>query len=238
MSIRVSPPAALALALCLATVLPPVSARAQSPALDELKAKYQEEVNAAERDLKEKYITALERIQQQLQSRAQLEDALAVKREREKIEAELAASGSGTTSPTEPHSPSPSGASEFVFKPATATPLGAVEFVERWEALTGWRNQGSGAEWDLASVPKGVYSVIIEYGGPIDGGTLKAEQEEAVFEFAVPSTGGWGTYSTLQAGQINIADPSAPLRIVVQNDGGSPVGFLILRSVTLKRLGG
>ncbi len=227
--------------LCfLCALAPTLGASGQTPAskLDEIKTQYAEEVSAAERDLKEKYIAALERIQQNLQAQAKLEDALAVKREREKIEAELAASATAPTTPGTPGStPSLSG-SEFTFKPADATPLGDVELVEKWDSLTGWRNQNSGAEWDLSAVPQGVYSLTIEYSCPIPGGSLRIQQGSAFFDFAVPATGGWSSFDAVPSGQIVVGTPPAPLRILVVEDGGTPFGLLNLRSITLKKIGG
>ncbi len=134
--------------------------------LQALEEAYAEEVIKVRRELGEKYLVALKRLQDELTVRRQIEQALLVKMERERV-ADLLETAPAIEAPT-------AGAQPLVtvrLSPSRARCSGGAEYDESRKGIRNWTAAGAAALWDLdAEMPPGSYEVIAHYSAGRDAG--------------------------------------------------------------------
>jgi len=95
--------------------------------------------------------------------------------------------------------------------PAAATLSGGLEVEEKGGQpnIGMWTNPADTLGWSL-SAPKGTYKVTVEVANTTAGNTLSLDfGDKRVLKVAVPKTGDWATYTTVEAGTVEIDGDTA-----------------------------
>ena len=192
---------------------PPGLEGATDPELQALEDEYAQSLIAVRRELGERYLLALKRLQDDLTTRQQIEEALLVKLERERV-AELLDSAPELEAPTAGALPQ----ATVVLDPARARCAGGTLYETTYRRIRNWTAAGSRAEWDLdADMPPGRYEVIVEYAAGSDAGgdfELVVGTAEAVrSSVSTNAASSWKTVTKMLAGTVPINADSRALSL-------------------------
>lgn len=132
-----------------APLLPAQPPPPEPPALTALRVEFLGQIVTASRQLTEQFTNALAKLEDELVTSGDYEDALAVYNRRREIESSISQS---PAPPANPGVPLPAN---------TARTTSAVTLDV--DALTGWRTSGSYAEWALQKLTPGRYTVQLSY---------------------------------------------------------------------------
>ncbi len=118
--------------------------------------------------------------------------------------------------------------------PATATLSGRLEVEEKGGQpnIGMWTNPADTITWNL-SAPKGTYKVTIEVANIAEGNTLSLDfGAKRVLKVAAPKTGAWTTYTTVDAGTVEIDGDTA---LKVSSDKVAGEGIANVRAIRLEK---
>lgn len=99
-----------------------------------------------------------------------------------------------------------------------------------------WSDKSAFVDWPLAAPRGGVYEVEVDYSLEVKGGgnEIVLEIGKEQLKVAIRPTESWGSYHTIPAGRIRIAD--APSTLAVRASKLTGGALMNLRSVTLRRV--
>lgn len=190
-----------------------ISNPAEDPEIQALENEYAAKIVAVRRDLGEKYLNALKGLQHTFTTRRQIEQALLIKLERERI---------GEVLETDPIIDAPSAGArpqhEVTLDIAMARCSGGARYDERRQRIRNWDTVGATALWDLdAETPPGRYELIVNRStGPGEGGSFEifAGNADAVQgTVATDPDAAWDKQERMLAGVVVIGPDTRTLAI-------------------------
>lgn len=126
-------------------------------------------------------------------------------------------------------------AKEIILAAKDAKYTKGLAYSPRKDILEDWNGVGGTASWDLAEVPSGNYTVVLEYsvGNDGDGGKFDVICGSQKISESVTSTGGWLEFKTKPSTKIRIAETDLSLSIAATKI--APGKYLMnIRNVILK----
>lgn len=186
--------------LILYILLPFVCARDKPAALQALEESFEEDLSTRIRTLYEPYHAALNKLYDKKIKAGKLEDALAVKKEIERIER-------AHTSMKAERAPATAVAGRdgaFLLLPAHAALKGSIHYDQEADLLIGWDGAGN-ARWPLDKVPQGKYDITLNYhSGPFAGGKIQMSTGGANEIIDIRGSGKWQGKKLKNLGEIKI----------------------------------
>ena len=224
--------------------------------LGDLERAFASKVDAAQKPVTERYITALEALQKKYQSRGELPSAAAVSSEIEAAKARLDASqplfpgrkappkidglfeiDSGNASARDEESDSipKTARGDISLSPTAAKFSGGTSLLKPQEIVQGFVRTGSSASWTVTDLPAGIYDIIIDYssGTKGGGGNIHVTALTSETDVEITPLGSWKTFRRKRIGGIRITTPPVSLTIST-NSSKSPAGVMALRQVILR----
>ena len=213
-----------ALFFCLA---PPAPARDKPAALQALEDNFEKNLSASIQTLYGPYRAALDKLYKTKVKSGKLEEALAVKKEIERIKLTLPS----TTSKGARGTAVAGKGGSFLLLASYAELTGSISFDKASGRLIGWKNAGS-AQWKLDKLPTGIYLAKLHYhSGPFAGGKFKVGAGKFRSVYTIRGSGKWQEKKELDLGEVSIANP-APAFILSILDSRTQ-GIMELSSLTL-----
>ena len=179
-------------------------AREKPAALQQLESAFENELAKKEQALYEPYQKALTALHQQKIKSGKLEEALAVKREMERLRR--------TIPPLEskpiPGTVSADGNGNFLLLAKNAILQGSIQYDKPSSKLIEWKKSGS-ATWNLSNIPHGTYQATLNYhAGPFAGGTISLNIGPSSGTYSITGSGKWKEKKTLKFSEFEITKPN------------------------------
>jgi hypothetical protein len=205
----------------------PALAREKPLALQQLEAAFEKEVTAKTRELHEPYQTALSKLYSQKLKSGKLEEALAVKRELERIQRIISPPG---TKP-EPGKVVAGRDGTYLLLAENAVLTGKIKYDQPSGKLIGWEKPGS-AKWNLAKLTPGSYHATLNYhAGPFAGGTIELGAGESSGTYTITGSGKWKDQKKLKLNDLTISGDGDSFVLSVLT--ARTQGIMELESITL-----
>ena len=208
------PSFAIALAVAFAIPTPSGAQEEKLLALQVLEGRLESDYRAMTKELRSKYRDALEKLRDDYMKAGRLEDTLAVKKEIERLDATF---GSPDGKPVKKKVPAAVAgeAGSFLLRLEGASLGGPVKLDTEHRLLVDWKKDGY-AEWALAEVARGAYTVVLEFhSGPFAGGQLELTEGGASREFDIAGSGKWIDKKQLDMGKVSVSTGGESLRLRV-----------------------
>ena len=214
--------------LILFILLPFVFARDKPAALQALEESFEEDRNARIRTLYAPYHAALNKLYNNKIKTGKLEDALAVKKEIERLD---------RTHASMKAEPPPATAvagrdGSYLLLPAHADLKGSIHYDQEANLLIGWDGAGN-ARWPLDKVSPGNYDLTLHYhSGPFAGGKIQMSAGEANKIIHIRGSGKWQGTKLWNLGEIQIAENPGELALSILDTRTQGVMELIRITLT------
>jgi hypothetical protein len=205
----------------------PALAREKPLALQQLETAFEKEVTEKTRELHEPYQTALSKLYSQKLKSGKLEEALAVKRELERIQRIISPPG---TKP-EPGKVVAGRDGTYLLLAENAVLKGKIKYDQPSGKLIGWEKPGS-AKWNLAKLTPGSYHATLNYhAGPFAGGTIELGAGESSGTYTITGSGKWKDQKKLKLNDLTISGDGDSFVLSVLT--ARTQGIMELESITL-----
>jgi len=205
----------------------PASARDKPAALQALEDDFEKNLSASIQTLYGPYRAALDKLYKTKVKSGKLEEALAVKKEIERIKLTLPS----TTSKTAQGTAVAGKGGSFLLLASNAELTGSIRFDKASGRLIGWNNAGS-AQWKLDNLPTGTYLAKLHYhSGPFAGGKFKAGTEKSRNVYTIRGSGKWQEKKQLNLGEVSIANPAPAFTLSILDSRTQ--GIMELSNLTL-----
>ena len=205
----------------------PALAREKPLALQQLETDFEKEVTEKTRELHEPYQTALNKLYSQKLKSGKLEEALAVKRELERIQRIISPPG---TKP-EPGKVVAGRDGTYLLLAENAVLKGKIQYDQSSGKLIRWEKPGS-ATWNLAKLPPGSYHATLYYhAGPFAGGTIELTAGKSSEAYTIKGSGKWKDQKKLKLSDLTISGDGDSFILSVLN--ARTQGIMELGSITL-----
>jgi hypothetical protein len=181
---------------------------ADSEAIEALKQKAEADLEIAAAKLKMKYLIALEKYQKELAASGDLDGALAVKKETERIsESKASLDGTMANNSDAGTGTVPAGGT-IVLEGKDARLGNGTTFDKDRNLVKGWSRYGAFATWNLTEMKAGTYQVTLRFrAGNLGGGVVQVRTSRRNDKVSIAGTGSWEEPRTLNLGRIYMAAP-------------------------------
>lgn len=202
-------------------------ARDKPAALQALENDFEKNLAVKIQTLYEPYRAALNKLYIKKVKAGKLEEALAVKREIERIKLIHAIP---STKP-EKGSATAGEKGSFLLLASNAILAGSIRFDNESQRLIDWKKAGS-ARWKLDQLPQGTYFATLNYhSGPFAGGRFQVSQEKSTATFSIKGSGKWQEQKRLDLGEVIVGKTAGTLLLTILDTRTQ--GIMELSRVTL-----
>ncbi len=209
--------------LLLCMMLPFAYARDKPAALQALEEDFEENLRIQIRTLYEPYHAALSKLYNKKLKSGKLEDALAIKKEIERIDRIQ----SPRNTERSPITAIAGSNGTFLLLPAHADLKENIHYDQETKLLIGWDGSGS-ARWPLDKVPHGNYDVTLNYhSGPFAGGNIQMRAGKAKKIIDIKGSGKWQEKKLMHLGEITIEETPGDFLLTILNSRSQGVMELI-----------
>lgn len=213
--------------LILGMLSPFALSRDKPAALQALEDDFKKELSSKIQSLYEPYHDALSRLYDKKLKSGKLEEALAVKKEIERIKR---AHSDHNTKQT-PTAAIAGKDGTFLLLPSNAELTGSIIHDKKSGKLIGWDDTGS-ARWTLDKLPPGSYHVTLNYhSGPFAGGRVQVSAGKSKNIFTVKGSGKWQEKKQTTLGEITLSPASGAFTLSILE--ARTQGIMELSSVIL-----
>jgi len=202
-------------------------AREKPAALQQLESAFENELAKKKQALYEPYHKALNSLYQQKIKSGTLDEALAVKREMERL---------SRTSPLSESKPIQGKVladknGNFLLLAKNAILQGNIQYDKPSRKLIEWKKSGS-ASWTLSNLPHGTYQATLNYhSGPFAGGTISVSIGPSSGTYSITGSGKWKDKKTLKFNEFEITKSS--YSFVISAAASRTQGIMELDSIVL-----
>ena len=202
-------------------------AREKPAALQQLESAFENELAKKKQALYDPYQKALNSLYQQKIKSGKLEEALAVKREMERLL---------RTIPPSESTPIPGTVladknGNFLLLAKNAILQGNIQYDKPSGKLIEWKKSGS-ATWTLSNLPHGTYQATLNYhSGPFAGGTVSLNIGPSSGIYPITGSGKWKDKKTLEFNEFEITKPN--YSFVISALASRAQGIMELDSIVL-----
>ena len=199
--------------LLLYMLLPCAWSRDKPAALQALEDDFEKDLTAQLRTLYEPYHAALSKLFNKKLKSGKLEDALAIKKEIERVDRAYSPSNAERS----PITAVAGNDGTFLLLPAHADLEGNIHYDPETKLLIGWDGSGS-TRWPLGKLPQGNYDITLNYhSGPFAGGRIQMSAGGADMSIDIKGSGKWQAQKLINLGDIEIAETPGEFLLTIRD---------------------
>ena len=202
-------------------------AREKPAALQQLESAFENNLAKKKQTLYKPYQKALTSLYQQKIKSGKLEEALAVKREMDRLLSTIPPSESKAKSGTVLVDNN----GNFLLLAKNAVLQGSIQYDKPSGKLIEWKKSGS-ATWNLSTLPHGTYLATLNYhAGPFAGGTISLSTDPSSETYSITGSGMWKDKKKLESNKFEITKPNSSF--VISALASRTQGIMELESVVI-----